>query len=135
MKDCLNPEPLPKVVLIRTPIVQPKHHLSSLRAVPSIGLAYIKAALVRNSFQVVVIDAPGESLFRYRILEGTNLTINGLNANEIVNCIPADADIIGVSVMHANEWIYDSIVLKKIHEIYPKISIFIGGENATASAK
>ncbi|MBY0552890.1 B12-binding domain-containing radical SAM protein [bacterium] len=125
----------PNVVLIRTPVIQPRHHLSSLRAVPSVGLAYIKAALVRKNYNVSVIDAAGEALFRYRAIENTNLTVNGLNATEIVNMIPNDASIVGVSVMHANEWIYDSFIIKKIHALKPHIKIFIGGENATASAK
>ena len=77
----------PRVVLIRTPIVQPKHHLSSLRAVPSIGLAYINAALKRKNFLVTIIDSPGESLFNYRQLKDSPLTINGLNADEIVSRI------------------------------------------------
>lgn len=122
------------VVLIRTPVIQPKHHLSSLRAVPSIGLAYIKAALTRHNFAVSVIDAPGEALFKYRVIEGTNLTVNGLNADEIIQSLPIDAQIVGVSVMHANEWIYDSHIIKKIHKERPHLKIFIGGENATASA-
>lgn len=122
------------VVLVRTPVIQPKHHLSSLRAVPSVGLAYIKASLVRKNHTVSVIDAPGEALFRYRAIEGTNLTVNGLNADEIVASIPGDAQVVGISVMHANEWIYDSFIIKKIHKARPELKIFIGGENATASA-
>lgn len=124
-----------KVVLIRTPIVQPKHHMSSLRAVPSIGLAYIASALRRSSFSVKIIDAPGESLFRYRVIRNTNLTINGLNAEEILAKIPQDVSAVGLSAMHASEWIYDSYILKKIHQRFPDVPLFLGGENATATSR
>lgn len=123
------------IALIRTPVIQPKHHLSSLRAVPSVGLAYIKGAFTRRGFRVSVIDAPGEALFRYRLIKNTAITVNGLNAEEIAAMIPADVSLIGVSVMHASEWIYDSFILKTLHHYFPKVPIFIGGENATASAQ
>lgn len=128
-KECFH------IALIRTPVIQPKHHLSSLRAVPSVGLAYIKAALTRKGFRVTIIDAPGEALFKYRLIEDSQITVNGLNAKEIVAFIPEDVDLIGVSVMHANEWIYDSFILKNLNYHFPHVPLFIGGENATASAE
>lgn len=122
-----------KVALIRTPIIQPSHHVSSLRAVPSIGLAYVKAALSKANFDVSLIDAAGEGLGRSWQIKNSSLTVNGLNADEIVSRIPHDVVAIGVSVMHANEWVYDSIVIQKIHSRFPQTPLFLGGENATGS--
>ena len=103
-----------KIALIRTPIIQPAHHVTSLRAVPSIGIAYINAALTQAGHSVTMIDAPGEALFRFHKIPGTNLVVNGLSASEICSRIPEDADLVGVSVMHANEWIYDREIIRAV---------------------
>ena len=122
-----------RVVLIRTPIIQPEHHISSLRAVPSIGVAYLQAALKRSGLPVTLIDAAGEGLTYYRFIKGSRLTVNGLNAQEIISRIPADVGAIGVSCMHANEWIYDSFIIRQVALAFPHVPIFVGGENATGS--
>lgn len=124
-----------RVALIRTPVIQPSHHISSLRAVPSIGLAYIQAALRNEGFGVTVIDSPGEALEQYRSIRNSRLTVNGLNADEIIARIPADVDAIGFSIMHANEWVYDSYIIARVARAFPAIPIFVGGENATGSCQ
>lgn len=121
-----------KVALIRTPIIQPVTHIGSLRAVPSIGVAYINAQLKKSGFQTIVIDSPGEAITQFSKIQNSNLMINGLVADQIIEKIPVDVDLIAISVMHANEWIYDQHIIKKIHERFPKIKILIGGENATS---
>ncbi len=124
-----------KIALIRTPIIQPKHHVGSLRAVPSIGIAYINAQLKNAGYQTIVIDAPGEGINQYSQIKNTELIINGLIASQIAERIPADVDVIGISVMHANEWVYDRYIIKHLKAQFPNASIMIGGENATGSVK
>src|SRR5579885_676496 len=116
------------IALVRTPIIQPSHHVTSLRAVPSIGLAYVNAALFADGHGVTVIDAPGEALFRFHPIPGTPLMVNGLGAEEICDRIPKDVDLVGVSVMHANEWIYDRRVIQAVNRRFPRVPVFIGGE-------
>jgi anaerobic magnesium-protoporphyrin IX monomethyl ester cyclase len=124
-----------KIVLIRTPIVQPYYHVTGLRAVPSVGLAYVNASLRKNGYDSQIIDAPAENISQFKRLENTIFISNGLSAEEIVERIPKDVDAIGVSCMHTNEWIYDSVIIRKIREIFPKHFLFIGGEHATGTAK
>jgi anaerobic magnesium-protoporphyrin IX monomethyl ester cyclase len=121
-----------RIALIRTPIIQPETHVGSLRAVPSIGIAYINAQLKKNNFETIVIDSPGEGINQFSKINETNLIINGLVAEQIISKIPDDVDLIAISVMHTNEWIYDKFIIKKIHEKFPQIKILLGGENATA---
>lgn len=122
-----------RIALIRTPIIQPAHHISSLRAVPSIGIAYLKAAFCGAGFEVTVIDAAGEGLSRYRRIKDSRWTVNGLNAEEIIAKIPPNTQAIGISAMHANEWIYDSYIIKRVSLAFPGSFLFVGGENATSS--
>ena len=124
-----------KILLIRTPIIQPYYHVTGLRAIPSVGLAYVNASLIKNGYDSSILDAPAENITSFRQLDNTIFIINGLKAEEIVERIPFDVDAIGVSCMHTNEWIYDSVILKKIKEKFPDKFLFIGGEHATGSTK
>ncbi len=124
-----------KIALIRTPIIQPSHHIGSLRAVPSIGIAYINAQLKNANHETIVIDAPGEGIHQYSKIKGTDLIINGLTAHQICQKIPKDIDIIAISVMHANEWIYDKFIIKFLKKKFNNARLIIGGENATGSFK
>lgn len=105
--------------------------MTSLRAVPSIGVAYINAALTLAGHQVQIIDAVGEALLQYRVIEGSSWAMNGLTAKEIAGRIHPDTDFIGVSVMHANEWIYDKFIIKTLNQKFPNAKVFVGGETAT----
>lgn len=109
------------------------HHVTSLRAVPSIGIAYINAALTNDGHNVQVIDAPGEALLKYRKIQNSNLTINGLTAKEICARINHEVQLIGVSAMHDVEWVYDKFIIKTLNQHFPHAKIFLGGENATGS--
>ncbi len=122
-----------KIALIRTPIIQPKHHVGSLRAVPSIGIAYINAQLKSAGHQTIVIDAPGEGINQYSQIKNSDLIINGLVASQIAERIPSDVSVIGISVMHANEWVYDRYLIKFLKVRFPNAYFMIGGENATGS--
>lgn len=124
-----------KIALIRTPIIQPRHHIGSLRAVPSIGIAYINAQLKSAGFETIVVDAPGEGISQFSQIKNTDLIINGLVASQIADKIPSDVAVVGISVMHANEWIYDSYIIKYLKKRFPNAAILLGGENATGSAE
>lgn len=124
-----------KIALIRTPIIQPVHHVGSLRAVPSIGIAYINAQLKNGGFETIVLDAPGEAIYQYSKIKNTELIINGLTADQMAERIPSDVSIIGISVMHANEWIYDRHIIKTLKRKFPQAKIMLGGENATGMAE
>jgi len=123
---------MPKIALIRPPQVMPYDVLSISQGVPQIALAYLSSALKRAGHQVTIIDALGEDLNKFNKIEDTKLLVNGLTANEIINLIPTDVDIIGISCTFSNEWVYSRIVVTTIARAFPQVPIIIGGEHVTA---
>ncbi len=122
-----------KIILIQTPIIIPKHHASSHRAIPPISLAYINAHLINSGFDSQIIDAPGEAPDQYINFNKNRLLINGLDIDQIIKKIPPDTQIIGVSCQHSNEWIYDSLIIKEVKNHFPQATLVLGGEHATAT--
>lgn len=118
--------------MIRPPTLLPVGAVTSRLGVPSIGMAYINSSLKAHGYEVTAIDAFGESVHQFSQLEGTNLLINGLNAEQIADRIPIDIDFISVSCMYSNEWIYSKIVINKIIERFPNVPVIGGGEHFTA---
>ena len=121
-----------KIIIIRTPFIQPVKHLSSITAVPDIGTAYINGTLLSHGYDSQIIDATGEGIGRRTQIKGTQLVISGITAREIISKIPSDVDYIGIQSMHSNRWIYDGYIIKHILKKFPNIKIFLGGEHVSA---
>jgi len=121
------------ITLIHTPLVHPVHHITSNRPIPPLGLAYINASLREHGFETYVIDAAGEGIDDFLKIENTNLVINGIDASKIIKMIPEHTDVIGLSAMHTNRWIYDSFIIKSIKNKFPDMAIVIGGEHTTGA--
>lgn len=121
-----------KIVIIRTPFVQPVKHVSSITAVPDIGTAYINGTFMSHGYDSIIIDGTGEGIGKRIRLKNTDLAIGGITADEIVSRIPFDVDYIGVQSMHSNRWIYDSHILRKIFQRFPDKKVFMGGEHVSA---
>lgn len=122
-----------KIAIIRTPFVFPVSHYSSITAVPDIGTAYICGSLQEYGHDAFIIDAPGENIKKRTRIKDTELAFGGLSADEIIERIPEDTDIIGLQSMHSNRWIYDGFIVKKILKKFPNKKIILGGENVTAT--
>jgi radical SAM superfamily enzyme YgiQ (UPF0313 family) len=120
------------VCLVRPPLVLPHATVNTAHGVPSVGLAYLAAALKAAGHRVVVVDAFGEALNATRPIPGTGLVANGLLAQEVVARVPADVDVMGVSCMFSNEWCYAKTVVAALHAAFPKVPLVLGGEHVTA---
>lgn len=120
------------VTLIRPPRVMPRTTVTTSRGVPSIGIAYIAANLKKDGHQVMVIDAFGEALYKFTPIEHTNLLVNGLSAEEIIERIPQNTEIIGISCMYSNEWLYTKRIIINIMGTFSGIPLIVGGEHVTA---
>src|SRR5262245_56949164 len=98
--------PAARITLIRPPILQIPVSFSSYGAMPPIGLAYIAAALRDAGHHVTVIDSPGESIERFINVPSPvgMLQLNGLTAEEIVDRIDLQTEIVGISHMFLHEW-------------------------------
>jgi radical SAM superfamily enzyme YgiQ (UPF0313 family) len=121
-----------RVAIVRPPTILHQAMLNSSQGVPSIGVAYLAGSLKAAGHQVVVIDAFGEAVHRFTRLGSSSLLINGLPAREIVERIPTDVDLIGVSCMYSNEWVYYKVVIQAIFDAFPGVVVVAGGEHVTA---
>lgn len=119
------------IVLVRFALVAPADTVNNEPA-PALGLAYIASTLKLEGFDVTGIDAVGEAMGRIELIEGKELQFNGLSAEQVIERIPNNADIIGVSAMFSHEWTYIRDSIKKIKAVFPSVSIIVGGEHVTA---
>ena len=120
------------IAIVRPPLILPQGMMNVSQGVPPIGVAYLAGSLKADGHEVVVIDAFGSAVERYSKLDNTGLLINGLIAKDIVEMIPRDVDIIGISCMYSNEWIYYSDVIQDIVARFPNNPVIAGGEHITA---
>jgi anaerobic magnesium-protoporphyrin IX monomethyl ester cyclase len=123
-----------KVVLIRPPIVVFPRSLSSYGPVPHIGLAYIAAVLRQSGHEVEVIDGSGEGIDRAEDFDTPvgRLRRIGLSPKEIVDRVPLDADLVGISHMFLHEWPHVREIAELLRARSPEVPVILGGENATA---
>jgi anaerobic magnesium-protoporphyrin IX monomethyl ester cyclase len=120
------------VTLLRPPTVTPPGVYLASRGTPPLGLAYLAGAVKAAGFDVTCIDAFAEKMDGYRGFGTEGLVINGLIAQEIVDRVPFDTHVIGISCMYSNEWIYVREVIHSLHENRPDAVLIAGGEHVTA---
>jgi radical SAM superfamily enzyme YgiQ (UPF0313 family) len=120
------------VAIVRPPQILPVGMVNSSPGVPSIGIAYLAASLKAAGHVVVVVDGVGEAVHKLARLQGTGLLVNGLTAPEVVERLPPDVDVIGISCMYSNEWMYSKVVVSALAERFPDVPLVAGGEHVTA---
>jgi len=119
------------IVLVRPPGVLPFTAQNAVLEIPPIGLAYLAACLAKAGHRVRIIDAFGERPSQL-INDADGYTINGLTAEEIVERIPRDVDLVGVTCMFSNSWLYCRRVIAQIAAAFHDVPIIVGGEHPTA---
>lgn len=122
------------ITLIRSAALIRKFSLSNVLA-PPIGLAYLAGSLKKNNLKCHIIDATGENLDQIFKPDHVDAFAVGLKNTEIVEKIPDQSDIIGLSCMFSSSWNHDISLIKLIHNKFPYAKIVLGGEHATACAK
>lgn len=122
------------VTLVRPPVLTIAGSLSTHGPVPPLGLAYLAAVLGDAGHRVSVVDAAGEGIDQVSTVDSPvgPLHRRGLTLDEVVNRIPTDTDIIGVTLMFVHEWPETRELLKHIRRAHPEAHILIGGETATS---
>ena len=119
------------IALVRPPQVMPMDALGISQGTPSIGVAYLNGSLKKAGHDVIIVDALGEGLNSFHRYGNSKLLINGLTAEEIPKIIPKSVDVIAISCMFSNEWIYTKLVIQSLAELLPNIPIIAGGEHIT----
>ena len=125
------------VTLIRPPFVGPRDMINQTEGTPSLGLAYLLGSLKDHGHKVSAIDAFGEDVNRFATItnsQATGILINGIGADSIVARIPRHTDVIGITCMFSNEWLYAKHIINKIKLKFPDIPIIAGGEHITAES-
>lgn len=123
-----------RVALVRPPITIFPKSLSQYGPVPPIGLAYIAAVLRDAGHDVMIIDAPAEGVdqtvdFHTAVGELRHI---GLSPARILERIPEDVDVVGITNMFLHEWPVVKELAELIKAQRPDALVVLGGENATA---
>lgn len=124
--------PVKKIILIRPPTVFPRVAFNTSQGVPPIGLAYLSGSLRQSGYDVEIIDAFGEDVYKISEIPDTPFVVNGITAREIVHRIPHDVALLGFSCMFSNEWVYHRVVINEVAKAFPDVPIIAGGEHITA---
>ncbi len=120
-----------KVCLIRPPnVVSPIAYTALL--VPPLGLAYVAAFLKEAGHDVVVIDGIGEAPLR-AAPHRERWLLQGLSFDEILERIPRDAGLIGVSGMFSSDWVHVRSLINLIGGRFPGVPFIAGGEHFTGA--
>jgi len=125
------------VTLIRPPFVGPSDMINQTEGTPSLGLAYLLGSLKEHGHHVSAVDAFGEDVNRFAEITNSRckrILINGIGAEQIVSIIPKHTDVIGITCMFSNEWLYTKYIINKVKLNFPDIPIIAGGEHITAES-
>jgi radical SAM superfamily enzyme YgiQ (UPF0313 family) len=124
-----------RVCLIHPPTVT-SSDAYGLDVVPPLGLAYIAASLRSCGHEVTVVDGAGEALQQYSRVPGyEGMLVHGLTFPEVIARIDPKADVIGVSNMFSNQWLFIRDMIENIKKRYPEKLVVMGGEHVTACAE
>ena len=95
-----------------------------------IGIAYVAAAVEASGRRVSVIDAVGEGpKVRTAYYQGY---LVGLRPQQIVARVPAEASLLGISVVFTHEWPALVQLIGALKAARPDLPVVIGGEHVTA---
>ncbi len=100
---------------------------------PPIGLAYLSGFLKSRNISVKTIDACGENMDQLiQHSEVKTALIQGLSNDEVIERIPAEASIIGISCNFSSSWPLVHKMVQSIKAIFPDAVYILGGEHGTA---
>ncbi|MDP6589721.1 MAG: radical SAM protein [Alphaproteobacteria bacterium] len=95
-----------------------------------LGIAYVAAAVEATGRRVSVIDAVGEGpKVRTAYYQGY---LVGLRPPQIVARVPAEASLLGISVVFTHEWPAVVQLIDALKATRPDLPVVIGGEHVTA---
>lgn len=100
---------------------------------PPIGLAYLAATLKKMNIGYCVIDACGEALDQVTPFPlRPDCLLQGLRTEEVIERVPAQTDIIGITCLFSQYWPVVRELAKALRAIFPGALMVLGGEHATA---
>jgi anaerobic magnesium-protoporphyrin IX monomethyl ester cyclase len=119
-----------KVTLVNPPTLVNVRSLGTMKPTLPLGLAYVAAAARSAGHEVSVVDAVARAPQRAS-RDGILLRI-GADVDEIVDAIPEDTDVIGVTCLFSFLWPLVRQLLRAIKQRRPDALLVCGGEHFTA---
>jgi anaerobic magnesium-protoporphyrin IX monomethyl ester cyclase len=121
------------ITLINPPGLKTFSGLNMHTPNPPIGLAYVAATLKEAGRPYTVIDATGEALDAvHPYPDRTDFMVQGLSIDEVVERLPGETDVIGLSCMFSTLWPLARRVAEGVRAGFPDALIVLGGEHGTA---
>jgi anaerobic magnesium-protoporphyrin IX monomethyl ester cyclase len=119
-----------KIVLINPPRIM-KLISAAMKPAPPLGLAFIASSLEAAGHTVTVLDCLAEGAESYSYFS-PDIMLNGLTNTETAQLIPADTEVIGLSIMFSGNWIQNRTLIDHLGEQFPQATIIAGGEHITS---
>jgi anaerobic magnesium-protoporphyrin IX monomethyl ester cyclase len=119
------------ICLIKPPILHKGISFARM-ATPPLGLAYIAAALKKAEHNVSVIDASALGIKQVQHYSN-DIYLFGLNKHQIAELVPPNSQVIGLTLMFTNNWLYDRELIAYLKQQFPQAILVVGGEHATAA--
>lgn len=121
-----------KIVLIKPPRLFTRLSKTQPSQLP-LGLAYIAGTLRNCGHSISIIDATAPRDNQVFPFDG-EIYVSGMSNENIINAIPEDAEIIGLSCLFSMDWPHTRLLIKEMRLARPKAVIVLGGEHATAAS-
>lgn len=128
---------MPKTfVLISPPGIKTFSSIQMQTPNPPLGAAYIAGVLKQAGIPYRVIDAVGEGIDNISSYPARpDMKMQGLSYEQIVERIPAGADIIGFSCIFSTLWPITRELARAVRGRFPHALLVLGGEHGTAVAE
>ncbi|MBI5202405.1 MAG: B12-binding domain-containing radical SAM protein [Elusimicrobia bacterium] len=119
-----------RVTLIEPPRFYAPTSAISTVVIPPLGPAYIASVLREAGHEVRVVDGLLGGVERYTPY-APGVYVRGLGLDEIVDKVPADTQLIGISCMFSATWLIVRDLAIKLKEKFPNVPLVLGGEHGT----
>lgn len=101
--------------------------------VPPLGLCYLAAILDTKRYHLKIIDAVGEKF--WQVYKWGEFGLRGMNFDEIVEAIPPDTKVVGISNLYTFAFKVAAEIAKRIKEKFPEVKIVFGGAHPTVMTR
>lgn len=119
-----------KVALLRAPVVNLKNSpFGSTPGIPS-NLPYLVSVLIRRGHHALIVDAYGLAPHRFTPYHD-KFEVRGLLPTEAVTRVPADVEIVGISVHCTLEHGMAIAMVKESKKRFPEVPVVVGGYHTT----
>ena len=121
-----------KLTLVQPPAMMAVDSYSTITQ-PPLGIAYLAAYARRLGHEVHVVDGVGAAVKSIRPWpQRKKRLIQGLSFEQLIECIPRDSDVIGMSCMFTHAWPMVRELMLLLRKEFPAAKLIAGGEHVTA---